>query len=182
MSIYVGIDQSYSGFGVVLYNHETGTHEQCLGKFEAKKYGHGIDRLQAIGDWLYDLLPPSTLHVCLEGYAPGSKWGREIAGELGAITKQVIWQALPHGRARYPTIVAPTMVKKYATGKGVAPKNGMLLAVYKRWGVEFKDDNLADAYTLARIAAALENPGDETSFQQEVLKKLVRHTEYQSTA
>lgn len=179
--IYVGIDQSYSGFGFVIYNHPEGTFQSHLGKFESAKYGQGVDRLQAIGDWLYDLLPTTTEHVCLEGYAPGAKWGREKAGELGATTKQVIWQALS-GDARYPTIVAPTMLKKYATGKGVAPKNGMLLAVYKRWGVEFKDDNLADAYTLARIAVALENPGDETSFQQEVLKKLVRHTEFSSCA
>jgi len=175
MTRYVGIDQSYSGFAVLIYDNDSGAFEKHLGKFEAKKYGQGIDRLQAIGDWLYDLLTPDIGHVCMEGYAPGAKFGREMAGELGAITKQALWQAL-QGDARYPTIVAPTGVKKYATGKGVAPKDHMLLAVYKRWGVTFDDDNLADAYTLARIAAALDNPGDETTFQQEVLNKLVRNT------
>ena len=182
MTLYVGIDQSYSGFGVVLYNSYTGSVEQCLGKFDADKYGKGIDRLQAIGDWLYNQLPSSVEHVCMECYASGAKFGREMAGELGAITKQVIWQALSSD-AKYPTIVSPGSIKKYATGKGVAPKQQMLLAIYKRWGIEFKDDNLADAYVLARIAHAIaEDPSDLTVFQREVLKKLVPCTELRSTA
>jgi hypothetical protein len=35
-------------------------------------------------------------------------------------------------------------LKKYATGKGTAKKQEMLLQIYKRWGVEFNDDNAAD--------------------------------------
>lgn len=174
--IYVGIDQSYSGFAVVIYHGLDGTFDWYKGAFPAKKYGAGIDRLQVIGDWLYALLPDETEHICMEGYSANAKYGREVAGELGAIVKQVIWQAMI-GEVKYPTIVQPTLLKKYATGKGVAPKNTVLMSVYKRWGVEFTDDNLADAYTLARIAHAIENPSDETVFQQEVLKKLVLHTE-----
>ena len=32
----------------------------------------------------------------------------------------------------------------------------MLLKVYKRWGVEFKNNNLSDAYALARYSMALD--------------------------
>jgi crossover junction endodeoxyribonuclease RuvC len=49
--------------------------------------------------------------------------------------------------------VAPTSLKKYITGKGTkVQKNQILLQVYKKWGVEFTDDNAADSYGLARIA------------------------------
>jgi crossover junction endodeoxyribonuclease RuvC len=46
-------------------------------------------------------------------------------------------------------------LKKYATGKGTSKKQEMLLQIYKRWGVEFSDDNAADAYALARLAGGL---------------------------
>ena len=51
-------------------------------------------------------------------------------------------------------IIAPGTLKKFVCGKGKghAKKNLMLLKVYKNWGIEFDDDNLADAYSLARMA------------------------------
>ena len=48
-------------------------------------------------------------------------------------------------------IIQPTKLKKFV-GKGNFKKNQMLLKVYKRWGVEFESDDLADAYSLARYA------------------------------
>ena len=52
---------------------------------------------------------------------------------------------------RYPLKVPPMTLKKYAAGKGNAKKQEMLLQIYKRWGVEFNDDNAADSYALARL-------------------------------
>ena len=49
-------------------------------------------------------------------------------------------------------VVSVFCLKKWVAGTGRAAKEMMLLHVYKRWGVEFKDNNLADAYGLARIA------------------------------
>ena len=59
-------------------------------------------------------------------------------------------------------------LKKYATGKGTAKKQEMLLQIYKRWGVEFNDDNAADAYALARLAGG--HAIDK--IEQEVLDKM----------
>lgn len=47
-------------------------------------------------------------------------------------------------------VVSPPALKKFVTGKGNAKKDLMLLKTYKKWGVEFSDDNLCDAYCLAR--------------------------------
>lgn len=47
-------------------------------------------------------------------------------------------------------IIPPTTLKKYVTGTGRCQKNLMLLKTYKKFGVEFNDDNLCDSYCLAR--------------------------------
>lgn len=45
-------------------------------------------------------------------------------------------------------VVAPTALKKYATGKGNATKPDMRMALYKRAELDLKDDNQVDAYWL----------------------------------
>ena len=47
---------------------------------------------------------------------------------------------------------SPSSIKKFATTKGNANKNVMLKETYKKWGVDFDNDNLCDAYGLARMA------------------------------
>jgi crossover junction endodeoxyribonuclease RuvC len=53
------------------------------------------------------------------------------------------------------TVTPPTTLKKFVTGSGKAKKEQMLLQTYKRWGVEFSDNNTCDAYCLSRLC--LEN-------------------------
>lgn len=69
--------------------------------------------------------------------------------------------------------VAPPSVKKFVTGSGRADKDKMMLAVYMRWKFEAPNHDVADAYTLARIAAHLDPElqvePPELKFQQEVL-------------
>jgi crossover junction endodeoxyribonuclease RuvC len=50
-------------------------------------------------------------------------------------------------------LIPPTTLKKFITGTGKAKKELMLLKVYKRFGEEFSNSNLCDAYSLARLAA-----------------------------
>lgn len=49
-------------------------------------------------------------------------------------------------------VIAPGTLKKFVTGKGNSKKDLMLLKTYKKWGVEFSDNNICDAYGLARMA------------------------------
>jgi Holliday junction resolvasome RuvABC endonuclease subunit len=54
-------------------------------------------------------------------------------------------------------VISPTSLKKFVCGatKGTGSKKElMLMMTYKRWGVEFHDNNLCDAYGLARMAHA----------------------------
>jgi len=50
------------------------------------------------------------------------------------------------------SVVPPSTLKKFVTGKGNCKKDLVLLKVFQKWGVEFSDNNLADAYSLAKFA------------------------------
>lgn len=163
---YVGIDQSYTGFGYCVDG------ESKKKMFPKTKYPKPVERLLAVEDWLSGWLTslgPVDL-VAMEGYANAAKFGREMAGELGWAVKRTIYEVL----GQFPLIVPPTSLKKFTIGKGSGGKNVMLLHVHKRWGVEFSDDNQADAYALEKIAEAYDmlindNPlprGREKSYPQ----------------
>lgn len=179
--VVMGIDQSYSGFGVCILRPD-GTHTSHRASFDPATFGKGVDRLNDIGVWLRALVYNTTqqvAHICMEGYAPGAKFGREMSGELGAIVKTSLrlhprlWDP-----ASYPTIVSPGQLKQFGTGKATAKKEDVKLGVYKKWGVEFATNDDADAYVLARIAGSLHWRTDElTGYQSTVLAKLHPHTE-----
>ena len=68
----------------------------------------------------------------------------------------VVPLAMLHGAVRLrlfhcdlPTVVlAPATLKKFATGKGNAPKPDMRMALYKRTEIDLPDDNQDDAWWL----------------------------------
>ena len=84
----LGIDASYGGFGIVAIDQD-GTDTHVRGKWDKVK---GPDRLCLIEDWLIGIIAmlPPVLHIAMENYAPGSKWGRELAGELGGLVKKTL--------------------------------------------------------------------------------------------
>ena len=86
--------------------------------------------------------------VCIEGPSFGSNGAFVL--QMGALHFYLRIFLYKNG-VNYG-IKAPGTIKKFVTGDGRAKKDLMLLKVYKKWGVEFDDDNLADAYSLARIA------------------------------
>ncbi len=51
--------------------------------------------------------------------------------------------------------VAPTQAKKFLTGKGNCDKNLILKEVFKRYGIDVDDDNIADAVNFNFIGRAL---------------------------
>ena len=175
---YVGIDQSYSGFGITFLKADS-THETIVKKFDPEKSA-GVTRLEDIADWLaqeiheHDMDVPIR-HVCMEGYASGTTFGREKAGELGAVVKMALYEC--EGGRIYPTIVPPMSLKKFILGVGKGGKNEILLGCYKRWSVDFRDDNAADSYGLARLAEAIHTGKTEFAYEREVIAKLHPFTE-----
>lgn len=156
--VFMGIDQSYSGFAVALLSGS---------EYRVEVYKsdlRGTDRLRDIQVYLETVLDTYDVEdVSMEGYAYGVQMAH-MAGELGGMVKLTLLN-----KGMYPLIVAPAMLKKYVTGKGTGvQKNQMLLNIYKTWGIEFTDDNAADAYALAKLASGWSN----TAYQRQVLDKL----------
>jgi Holliday junction resolvasome RuvABC endonuclease subunit len=156
--VYLGIDQSYTGFAIAAINEE--------GYFITvfKPESSGIDRLKDLQSHLIDaLVKYEIIDVAMEGYAFGSQMANML-GELGGMVKLTL-----RDFGIYPLIVPPTNLKKYVCGKGTGvPKSHILLYVYKKWGVEIPDDNAADAYSLARLVAGTHS----LSYEKEVYTKL----------
>lgn len=156
--VYLGIDQSYSGFAITALT-STG-YITTVYKSELR----GVDRLRDIQAHLRKVLYTYDIQdVAIEGYAFGSQMANML-GELGGMVKITLCEL-----NYYPLIVPPTTLKKYVTGKGQGvSKSQMMLQVYKKWGAEFSDDNAADSYALARIVSGAHT----LAYEKDVYDKL----------
>ena len=111
--------------------------------------------------------------IVIEGFSYGSK-GRSVfdIAYLGWRIREELERLRTEDNIPWLE-VPPSQLKKFATGQGNANKEIILQQVYKRWGVEFSDNNQADAYVLAQIGRAyLGGMDDLTAFQQEVIANL----------
>lgn len=148
-SLFIGIDQSYSGFGLVVLDETGHCHQKSLLKYPLNKFKDESERLAKIYD---DLIMYFTIHqgsgaqihIGMEGYAYGAKLNREKLGELGGIVK--LTSALVFGI--HPVVVQPTALKQFITGSGKADKADMIEAI-QQFDPEITNDNLADAMGIA---------------------------------
>ena len=129
----------------------------------------GIDRVARFSDWMvYLLLDWSPDLIVFEGYGYSNAHTLVTLVEIGTVLRLVAKVSdVPYIE------IPPTTLKKFATGSGNAKKELVMLEVYKRWGVSFKSNNIADAYVLGMIGACLLNDAGMTKAQAESLSKVV---------
>ena len=154
--VAIGIDQSLTGFALSAVSTLEPTQPIT---WVYKSPYFGLERLVDIRQWLTEHVDSVEEQGCIiqdiamEGTVLASH-AALVLGELSAVVRMAIHDFFEEeDDRRYPLKVPPMTLKKYASGKGNAKKQEMLLQIYKRWGVEFNDDNAADAYALARLAA-----------------------------
>ena len=151
--ITIGIDQSLTGFALCALNlDDVSTHFTWVYKSSYM----GVERLADIRQWLKDTLnylaeKHHIEEVAMEETVLASYSALKM-GELASVVKLTIYDFFDDER-RFPLRVPPMTLKKFASGKGNAKKQEMLLQIFKRWGMEFNDDNAADAYALARLVS-----------------------------
>lgn len=151
MTLYVGIDPSLSRTAVVWVDG-SGTWQRCdeietsPSDFasDAVRLDHMETRLRAA---LEDEQRPALIAV--EGYAYNADAAREKLGEWGGVLRVALYRL-----GMTYTVVAPATLKKFATGKGNGPKDGMRMHALKRFGFESRNNDECDAYCLGRWAAA----------------------------
>lgn len=143
---FVGIDPSSKTGFVVLDKHGNAIRAKELtgvGSEDPK-------RMVTLIDDIMDHIQQNDI-VCIEGFAFGAK-GRGISFQFGL--GHGIRNALFRRNINF-TIVTPAQLKKFATGKGNAKKENMILPIFRHWNFEHSSDNVRDAYVLAQIARAL---------------------------
>ena len=148
---YIGIDQSYTGFGFVVLDDKGHCHQKTLRKYTLSKKendGDGERLVRIYNDLLtffgFYAAHGVPVYVSMEGYAYGAKLNREKLGELGGVVKLATRLVL----YSEPTSIPPTTLKAFATGNGRASKEDMVRAA-QEFDPEITNDNLADAYLLA---------------------------------
>lgn len=131
-------------------------NESCFGE-QHQEYKSDIERYTNIATWAIDKMTHCDI-VALEGYAMGAKGRVFNIAENTAILKFIMEdEMLPY------KIVAPTELKKYATGKGNANKEAMHEAFVNETGVSLQEaltpgldkignpvSDVVDAYYLAK--------------------------------
>jgi Holliday junction resolvasome RuvABC endonuclease subunit len=158
MALVLGIDQSYTSCGYVLWNTESQQMEE-FGRFTTEKTDTTYARALSTAKKICELIKkhnPTMLKA--EGLAFGIRGDatRDLAGLLFTIVNLVAYE--------HPTIVfkeyAPTSVKKKATGSGKADKKAMIEALSDDVRQKFLDagfkkttglTDLTDAYWIARM-------------------------------
>ena len=141
----IGLDLSINGTGVCLPDHTTYTIK-C-------NTSQGDNRLTIIRDRIdadlvgVDLAVLEDLPTKLQANA-----SKALGLVQGAVRMTLLDAKVPYA------VISPNTLKKFATGRGNCDKAAMILAAYKRSGIEFKDDNQCDAWWLH--LAGLDHYGD----------------------
>ncbi len=152
----LGIDASTNCTGLVVL---TGNGTKiptllCEAQIKYPKLS-GMDRHKAI---VLDVLTFVHSHqpdvIVIEGYSLNMKNASSVVPlvELGGLIRFMLhldglsWLDPRAGE-----------VKKFVLGKGVGPKDQIMMFVLKRWGHTSKDNNTADAYALACMGLAHSN-------------------------
>lgn len=112
-----------------------------VGTFTTKE--RGLQRLQRLREQILTLAGPTTDVAAIEGYAFGRPNGMAALGELGGVVRLALYE-------HDITIVdvPPASLKKYATGKGNANKELMLVEAVRRLGYAGSNNDEADALWL----------------------------------
>jgi Holliday junction resolvasome RuvABC endonuclease subunit len=130
----VGLDLSLSGTGIATDEGATTVRTRLV----------GMARLAYLRDAVASVAGGAGL-VVVEGYSFNSRVGGEHLGELGGVVRLAL-----HEMGAPFADVAPALVKKYATARGNAPKEQVLIAAIHA-GADVADNNQADAWWLRAL-------------------------------
>ncbi len=144
---FVGIDPSYNGFAIMILDIEGNIIQQELLK---SKSGDEIeDRIMSLEQDFKFICNIDNLEVVyIEGPSFSSRGAFML--QMGALN-YYLRIFFRKNNIKYQ-IITPGNLKKYVTGTGNCKKELILLKTYKKWNIEFDDNNLCDAYGLARMA------------------------------
>lgn len=145
-----GLDVSATATGVAVVTCTSGRVECTYSRVLRYPAMTGLERAEAISQAVGRTLTRHWVQVVgLEGYAYANKNTLVTLVEVGTTVR------LGLRAAGMPVcLVSPSQVKKFAAGRGNAPKEVVLASVYQRWGHMFATTHEAEAFVCAAVAAA----------------------------
>jgi Holliday junction resolvasome RuvABC endonuclease subunit len=183
----LGLDMSLEHTGWCLYNVKTGVRQERVlepNPTKSKKVTPVLgmrrlvwlrERVTNLAMWGAPERPAEgeriSCLVMIEGYAFGAKGSSGISlGELGGVTRVALYDL------NVPFIeIPPTQAKKFITGTGSAPKDIVIKELYKRFGIDTNDNNIADAVGLMILGRALVNDFyPTTDVQRQVVSDVIK--------
>lgn len=157
MTVYVGIDQSYTCTGMVGIRDGAVILENTY-KFKKENYKQIMDTCRQMVAHINDVRKTNeSVVVCIEGYAYSSKFTNNLVhmGELGGLIKSCMVPSF-----HQITVIPPTTLKKFVTGRGNCAKDMVMRDAFKKWSYDNNNNNLVDAFCIAKFIEALDN-GDK---------------------
>jgi len=153
-AVYVGIDQSLLDTGICIVDAYGSILETKSVKSDPKhtieaRINYILDEI----DYVINQYSQRKRIVYVEGLAFGARGQgmTNLAGLHHALRLMLLKDEIEY------SVIAPTTVKKFVCGSGTAKKEMMMLRIYKRWGIEFDNNNIADAFGIAQYALAIAN-------------------------
>jgi len=109
----------------------------------------GVQRLDFLLKQITELLDDIEF-VAIEDYAYSAYGSMTNLAELSGIVKYYLY------KIKKPFfLLATTALKKFVMGKGNAPKEAMMISIYKKYKIKTKSTDEADAIGLAKLAYAI---------------------------
>jgi Holliday junction resolvasome RuvABC endonuclease subunit len=147
----LGIDQSLSGTGLSKIDQDGNLLST---KLVNTKGVSGVQRLRLICDATIEFCKNSDgrFVIAREGYSFGSKGRATFSlGELGGCIDLKLLEHKDELKLVDYYVLSPNMIKKFCFGTGAVKKDSSyLLKVFNVFGIQFADDNQADAFMIAR--------------------------------
>ena len=134
--IIIGVDLSLTATGIALAAGGTTIRTDAAHPIES--------RLQAIRNRVSELAAHAEL-VVIEDFVTRSPAASTLGMMHGIVRVRLREDGHPF------VLVPPATLKKYVTGKGNAKKDDMRMAIYQRFGLDFSDNNQADAFGLMAL-------------------------------
>ena len=152
--LFMGIDPSFNSTGIIILDQDAEIVEQI--NFSLAEYKEIEEKLIMFEEklsFIPAIVDLKTIYIEGPAYLASGQYVLQM-GALHFILRLFLYK-----REMFYKVIAPGTLKKFITGKGNTKKDLILLKVFKKWGVEFEIDDLADAYGLARMALEEYNNG-----------------------
>lgn len=144
--LFIGLDPSINATGLVIIDENANIIEQKLFSVKDELFENSLLKYEKEIRFIPNIINLQSIY--LEG--PAYQATGQVILQMGAL--HYMTRLFLFKKGKNYKIIAPGTLKKFVTGKGNSKKELMLLKTYKKWGVEFDDHNLCDAYGLARMA------------------------------